>query len=97
MVLDAVARRAGLEPHEVRLRNLVPAEAMPFTNITAKYFDSGDYPECLRRAIKAIDIPAVRRRQKENDRSALRIGAGCTTLRTGRAWHVRLRWLGHSD
>ena len=77
VVLDAVARQAGLEPHEVRLRNLVPADAMPVTNITAKYFDSGDYPECLRRAIKTIDIPALRQRQKEMT-GALRIGVGCT-------------------
>ena len=41
----ASPRAAGLEPHEVRLRNLVPPEAMPFDNITAKHFDSGDYPE----------------------------------------------------
>ena len=37
VTLDAVARQAGLEPHEVRLRNLVPAAAMPFDNITAKH------------------------------------------------------------
>jgi carbon-monoxide dehydrogenase large subunit len=73
--LDAVARQAGLEPHEVRLRNLVPAEAMPYDNITAKHFDSGDYPECLRRAIEAIDIPGVRRRQAETT-GPLRIGVG---------------------
>ena len=50
VTLDAVRPSGGLEPHEVRLRNLVPADAMPYDNITAKHFDSGDYPECLRRA-----------------------------------------------
>ena len=33
---------------------------MPFDNITAKHFDSGDYPECLRRAAAALDLDAVR-------------------------------------
>ncbi len=75
VALDAVARQAGLEPHEVRLRNLVPANAMPYDNITAKHFDSGDYPECLRRAIAAIDIAGVRRRQADMT-GALRIGVG---------------------
>ncbi len=75
VTLDAVARQAGLEPHEVRLRNLVPADAMPYDNITAKHFDSGDYRECLRRAIAAIDIPSVRRRQAVMT-GALRIGVG---------------------
>ena len=58
LVLDAVAREAGIEPHEVRARNLVRPEQMPFDNITNKHFDSGDYPESLRRAVAAIDIAA---------------------------------------
>jgi carbon-monoxide dehydrogenase large subunit len=75
VVLDAVARAGGLDPLEVRLRNLVPPQAMPFTNITRKYFDSGDYPECLRRVAAAIDVPAVRRRQAEAN-GYMRIGLG---------------------
>ncbi len=63
-VMDAIAEATGLEPHEVRLRNLVPAAAMPFENITGKHFDSGDYPECLRRAVAAIDVRAARARQR---------------------------------
>lgn len=63
-MMDAIAHEAGLEPHEVRLRNLIPADAMPYDNITRKHFDSGDYPECLRRVVAAIDIPGVRARQR---------------------------------
>jgi carbon-monoxide dehydrogenase large subunit len=77
LALDVVARQAGLEPHEVRLRNLVPPQAMPFQNITAKLFDSGDYPECLRRVIDAIDLPAVRRCQLDTT-GPQRIGFGCS-------------------
>jgi carbon-monoxide dehydrogenase large subunit len=75
-VMDAIAHEAGIEPHEVRLRNLVPAEAMPFDNITHKHFDSGDYPECLRRAVAAIDIPAVRKRQAAQIGTKTLIGVG---------------------
>jgi carbon-monoxide dehydrogenase large subunit len=75
VLLDAVARQGGLDPLEVRLRNLVPAEAMPFTNITNKFFDSGDYRACLRRVAAAIDVPGVRQRQvKENGFKRLGIG-----------------------
>jgi len=45
LMLDLVAAEAGLEPGEVRLRNLVRPEQMPFDNITNKHFDSGDYPK----------------------------------------------------
>ncbi len=74
-MIDAVAHAVGREPHEVRLINLVPPEAMPFDNITQKHFDSGDYPECLRRVVAAIDVARVRRRQAEQ-RGPERIGVG---------------------
>ena len=36
--------------------NLPPPEAVPFDNITAKHFDSGDYPTCLKKAVDAVDL-----------------------------------------
>jgi aerobic carbon-monoxide dehydrogenase large subunit len=63
LLLDAVARAVGREPWQVRCENLVPPETMPFDNITGKHFDSGDYPECLRRAVAAIGLDRVRERQ----------------------------------
>src|SRR5262249_61886521 len=79
LVLDAVAREAGIEPHEVRRKNLVRPEQMPFDNITNKHFDSGDYPESLRRAVAAIDVAEVRERQKRGDGDACFVGVGLAT------------------
>lgn len=76
LMLDAVAAEAGLEPHEVRLRNLVQPEDMPFDNITKKHFDSGDYPEAMRRAIDAIDVASVRKRQRAQEPDGRLIGVG---------------------
>ena len=76
LLIDAIARECKLEPHEVRMKNLVRKDEMPFTNITNKLFDSGDYPECLRRAVQAIDLPGVRARQKRGEKDGRRIGAG---------------------
>ena len=76
LIIDAVAREAGLEPHEVRLANLVPPEAMPFDNVTNKHFDSGDYPECLRRAVEAIGLAGVRERQRRGEDDGRLVGVG---------------------
>ena len=76
LVLDAIAREAGIEPHEVRLKNLVRPEQMPFDNITNKHFDSGDYPEALRRAVAAIDLQAIRERQARGETDGRLIGVG---------------------
>ncbi|GAB7522094.1 xanthine dehydrogenase family protein molybdopterin-binding subunit [Paraburkholderia sp. 2C] len=75
-MMDAIAVAAGLEPHEVRLRNLVEPHEMPFDNITNKHFDSGNYPEAVRRAVAAIDLPAVRARQRRGEADGRRIGFG---------------------
>ena len=97
LMMDAIARETSIEPHEVRLRNLVPPEAMPFDNITNKHFDSGDYPECLRRAAAAIDVPAVRARQAQGERTDPHRPRLRGLLRAGRAWHFGLCRLGHAD
>jgi carbon-monoxide dehydrogenase large subunit len=76
LALDAVAVAAGLEPAVVRLKNLVRPEQMPFNNITNKHFDSGDYPEAMSRALAAIDVEAVRTRQKSGEPDGRRIGLG---------------------
>ena len=76
IMLDAVAAEAGLEPVEVRLRNLVAPHQMPFDNITNKHFDSGDYPEAMRRAAALIDIPSVRERQRRKETDGRLIGTG---------------------
>jgi carbon-monoxide dehydrogenase large subunit len=75
VVIDAIARAIGREPYEVRLKNLVGPEAMPFDNNTGKHFDSGDYPECLRRAIAAVGLDGIRARQAVGGEER-RIGVG---------------------
>ena len=76
IMLDAVAVAAGIEPGEVRLRNLIQPDQMPFDNITKKHFDSGDYPEAMNRALAAIDIPSVRSRQRAKEPDGRLIGVG---------------------
>lgn len=76
LMLDAIAREAGIEPYEVRMKNLVRPEQMPFDNITRKHFDSGDYPEALRRAMAMIDLADIRERQKRPLSDGRLLGVG---------------------
>jgi carbon-monoxide dehydrogenase large subunit len=75
-VMDAIARAAEIEPHEVRLRNMVLPEQMPFDNVVGKHFDSGDHPQCLRRAVEAIRLHDIRARQKQPEPDGRLIGVG---------------------
>ena len=76
VLLDCVARALDMDPVALRLRNLVEPHRMPFDNITGKHFDSGDYPECLRRAADAIHLPAIRERQRRGEADGRRVGVG---------------------
>ncbi|MBO0891340.1 MAG: xanthine dehydrogenase family protein molybdopterin-binding subunit [Acidothermales bacterium] len=50
--VDRAARRLGMDPAEFRLRNMVPPEAMPYTTPAGEIYESGDYPETMRRALE---------------------------------------------
>ncbi|WP_454020799.1 xanthine dehydrogenase family protein molybdopterin-binding subunit [Azospirillum sp. Marseille-Q6669] len=78
-MIDAVADAVGREPWQVRLENLVPPEKMPFDNVTKKHFDSGDYPESVRRAVAAIELEGWRARQKAGEVDGRLIGVGFAT------------------
>jgi len=76
VTLDALARKLGHEPTELRFKSLVQPAQMPFDNIARRHFDSGDYPEALRRAIDAIGFDKIRERQARGEPDGRRLGIG---------------------
>ena len=90
--IDLVAAALGMEPAEVRLRNMVGAEEMPYS-VGIPYrdgepivYDSGDYPQGLRLALDAVGgLDAFRRRQQAAriERRHLGLGIGCYVEGTG--------------
>jgi carbon-monoxide dehydrogenase large subunit len=90
--IDLVARTLGLEPAEVRRRNMIRADEMPYS-VGIPYrdgepivYDSGDYPAALQKALDAVGgIEAFRRRQSEARKAGrhLGLGIGCYIEGTG--------------
>ena len=76
IVMDGVAQAVGIDPLDVRLRNFVKPEQMPYVSITKKTLDSGDYAAALKRAAELIDLPALRARQKPREPDGRLIGVG---------------------
>ena len=93
-LIDSVARVVGREPHEVRIDNMVPASAMPYTNVARKTFDSGDYPQAVVRAARMIDVEAIRARQRagEPDGRLIGLGFGSYTEQTAHGTSVFASW-----
>jgi aerobic carbon-monoxide dehydrogenase large subunit len=90
--IDLVARTLGLEPAEVRRRNMIRADEMPY-RVGIPYrdgepivYDSGDYPGALRKALDAVGgIEAFRQHQGDARLAGryLGLGIGCYIEGTG--------------
>ena len=79
LMIDAIARKVGREPWEVRYENLIPASAMPYNNVSRKHYDSGDYQKSLLTARDKIDLNKWRERQKRGEPDGRLIGIGFAT------------------
>ncbi|MYH58056.1 MAG: xanthine dehydrogenase family protein [Boseongicola sp. SB0675_bin_26] len=80
LTVDAIARAAGREPSTVRKENLVAADRMPYTNVTGKFYDSGDYRQGVVEAEKAIDLHGFRLRQKAAAAEGRFLGIGFSSF-----------------
>ena len=77
-IVDIVAHELGLDPVEVRKRNYVRADEMPYTTPNGCVYDSGDYARCLDLALELIDYEQVKERRGAQDGKLVGIGIGST-------------------
>jgi carbon-monoxide dehydrogenase large subunit len=75
-LIDTAARALGLDPAELRKRNLIPADRFPFRTVTGQSYDSGDYPQALERALATADYAKLRREQAERRARGEVVGIG---------------------
>ena len=75
-LMDTAARVIGLDPAELRRRNLIPPERFPFRTVTGQSYDSGDYPQALERALAAADYAGLRKQQAERRAGGEIVGIG---------------------
>jgi carbon-monoxide dehydrogenase large subunit len=62
-LIEDAGRELGRDPVELRRRNLIPAEAMPYKNALGLTYDSGNFPKGMEEALELADYHgfAVRR------------------------------------
>ena len=90
--VDLVANELDLDPAEVRFRNMIKADQMPYSvGLTYRdgvpiVYDSGDYPKALERALEELGgLKSIRKRQKDALRQGryIGLGLGCYVEGTG--------------
>jgi carbon-monoxide dehydrogenase large subunit len=81
-IVDMIARERGLDPAEVRLRNMLTPDDLPLPRGVANVlageviYDCGDYPECLRRALAATGVEQFRAEQERLRAEGRYVGLG---------------------
>jgi len=80
-IVDVAARATGFDPAEIRRRNFVTPDAMPYrvgtTTLDQKVvFDSGDFPRLFRRALDRFGYAALRAEQARARANGRCVGIG---------------------
>src|SRR3546814_18137750 len=83
-LIDAAALDIGLAPEELRLRNFIAPQSLPYTTAFGETYDSGDFPGMLKRGLAAIDHPGFEARRKESAAKG-QIGRAAGKERVGQA------------
>ncbi|CAN1545443.1 CoxL Aerobic-type carbon monoxide dehydrogenase, large subunit CoxL/CutL homologs [Burkholderiaceae bacterium] len=97
-LIDQAARLGGLDPVQMRLRNLIDASAMPYRTPTGETLDSGDFPQLLRLACERFGYDQERERQRQRRAQGELVGLGVALYvePCGQGWEsARVTW--HAD
>ena len=75
-MVDIAAKKLGLDPVEIRLKNFVQPQQMPYTTPSGEIYESGDYPQCLKKALDLIGYEELKRHREEGRKKGKYIGIG---------------------
>ena len=75
-LLDLAADQMGIDPVEIRKRNYIPTDKMPFTTLVPTVYDSGDFKGLAEHAVKAADLGGFAARKADSAKRGLLRGIG---------------------
>jgi aerobic carbon-monoxide dehydrogenase large subunit len=75
-MVDIFARKIGMDPAEVRRKNMVPPDKFPFDNKLGWIYDSGNYEAALNKALQNAGYDTMAQRKAEARKRGKRLGVG---------------------
>ena len=75
-LVDAAARQIGADPVDLRRRNIIAAEAMPYRSALGNVYDSGDFSDVLATAVDVAQTSGFAARRSESERRGKLRGLG---------------------
>ncbi|MDP1910706.1 MAG: molybdopterin-dependent oxidoreductase, partial [Hyphomicrobium sp.] len=80
MLVDKAAHEHGFDPVELRRRNMVPPEAMPYKTANGTVYDCGEFAAVMDKALTVADWKGFAARQKASEEKGLLRGIGIATF-----------------
>lgn len=77
-IVDEMADEIGLDPAELRRRNLIDADAFPFNSLTGGQYDSGDYRRAFETGLEEVDYES--RKEESGDTGDSYVGIGMSVV-----------------
>ena len=78
-MMDIVAKNLGMDPVEIRLKNMIDMKDMPWTTPIGVLYDTGNYKEVLERTLKFAKYEELKSEQEKLRREGKFIGLGLAT------------------
>ena len=75
-LIDTAAARIGIDRIELRRKNLIPPDAMPYRNAVGMNYDSGRYEDNMDRAMEIADWKGFEKRRREAAKKGKLLGRG---------------------
>ncbi|HKE66346.1 MAG TPA: aerobic carbon-monoxide dehydrogenase large subunit [Micromonosporaceae bacterium] len=100
-LVDCLAYELGMDPVQVRLKNLLKPEQFPYLTKTGWVYDSGNYEPTLREALRIAGYDELRREQAERRERGELMGIGISffteAVGAGPRKHMDIMGLGMAD
>ena len=78
-LMDAAARKIGIDPRTIRKVNYIKPDKLPYTNAVGQVYDSGAFAHMLQRATELADWDGFAARKKAAKKKGLLYGRGLTS------------------
>jgi carbon-monoxide dehydrogenase large subunit len=82
-IIDCLADELGMDPAELRMKNLLRPEQFPYTTPTGWEYDSGDYPRALKLAMEIAGYDELRAEQAAKRANGELMGIGIAFFTEG--------------
>ena len=79
-LMDAAALKMGMDPAEIRRRNMVKPEQMPYRNAMGQTYDSGNFPRMMEQGLELADWSGFAKRAEQTRQHGKLRGRGIATF-----------------